>query len=178
MRRIYLIVFILLFTVSACKKDKGSSDAGTITINNELIDAHTNPYIYGFSVNTGMKVSTLNSPKDVITIQEDDLNMVVRKLFFTCENQFESFFRYGDYNDQATAKTAFDNLKTFTASAWTFTGDSIKPNQIWLFRTTETKYAKIRVINTFTEIRAGMVFPYAECTFEWVFQPDGTSIFP
>jgi hypothetical protein len=178
MRRVFPIILIILVTISGCKKDKTPPDAGTITIDNEL--SGSGPYYaYGFSVPAGVKVSTLDAPLNVITILEDhDINMVVRKLFFGCENFENSFSKYGEYADGTAAKTAFDLLKTFTVQTWAATGDSVKPDQVWLFRTSDEKYAKIRVISTFTEIRAGMPFPYAECTFEWVYQPDGTKIFP
>jgi hypothetical protein len=177
MRRVYLILFIVLFSVSGCKKDK-TTNSGTVTINNEL--SGSGPYYaMGFSVKTGTKVSTLEGPLDVITILgATDINMEVRKFLFSCENFENSFWKYGDYNDATSAKTAFDNIKTFSAATWTATGDSVVPNQIWLFRTSDTRYAKLRVISTFTEKRTGMPFPYCEAMFEWVYQPDGTQIFP
>jgi hypothetical protein len=177
MKRICLIIFIIPFMVSCCKKENGPSNSGTVTINNEL--SGSGPYYAkGFSVKTGEVITFINPPNDVISIQEDDLNMVVRQLFFSCENYNNSFSIYGDYADATTAKTTFDNLRTFTDTTWTASGDSVVPNQIWLFRTSDLKYAKIRVISIFSEIRAGMPFPYAECSFEWTYQPDGTKIFP
>jgi hypothetical protein len=162
--------------VSGCKKDKATPNSGTITINNELTGSGPY-YATGFSVPTGRVVSFINSPLDVITIQEDhDINMNVRQLLFVCENSNNSFFKYGEYTDGASAKTAFDNLKAFTADLWTATGDTVRANQIWLFRTFYVKYAKFRVISTATG--PGTVYPHVECTFEWVFQPDGTKIFP
>ncbi|MGD0583204.1 MAG: hypothetical protein ABR974_09700 [Bacteroidales bacterium] len=178
MRTIYLAIILLMFLVSGCNKDKASPNSGTITIDNALTGSGPY-YAFGFSVKTGTKVSTLESPLDVITILEDnDVDMVVKKLFFSCENYNNSFSNYASYTDATTARTAFDNLKTFTDTTWTATGDSVVPNQIWLFRTSDLKYAKIRVISIFSEIRAAMPYPYAECTFEWVYQPDGTKIFP
>ena len=38
------------------------------------------------------------------------------------------------------------------------------------------KYAKIRIIEVKGELREGI--PHAECTFEWVFQSDGSTTFP
>ena len=178
MRRLIFILLSVLFLAGGCKKNNGISDSGTVTISNEL--SGTGPYYaYGLSIVTGQKVSTLSSPKDVITILEDhDINLNVRKLFFACENFENSFYRYGDYNDATAAKTAFDNLKSFTVNTWEATGDTVRANQIWLFRTSDEKYAKIRVVSTLTEKRDNMVFPYAECTIEWVYQPDGTLLFP
>ena len=179
MRTVKLITGFLMLALMlpACKKDK-TPDSGTVTINNELTGSGPY-YAFGFSVKEGTTVSTLNSPLDVITILgATDINQVVKRFLFSCENFEDSFCKYGDYGDVATAKAAFDNLKTFTPATWTATGDSVVPNQIWLFRTSDTKYAKIRVISTFSEARSGMPYPYCETKFEWVYQPDGTLIFP
>jgi hypothetical protein len=85
---------------------------------------------------------------------------------------------FGQYIDGATASQAFKNLSSFTVSEWAQLADTVKANQIWLFKTSEEKYAKLLIINTFSEKRANMPFPFAECTFEWVYQPDGSLTFP
>ena len=54
--------------------------------------------------------------------------------------------------------------------------DPINANQVWVYRTGTETYAKIRIISTVNEIRDDM--PYGECTFEWVYQPDGSLTFP
>jgi hypothetical protein len=176
MRKICLAIFIILFAVTGCKKEDGPIYSGTITITDESFEGVT-WYNYGLSVPTGKKVSTLNDPLDVITIMASG-SLTVGKLFFSTRNLNNSFSKFGEYNNESSANDAFMNLKSFTANSWTETGDSVKPNQIWLYRTHDETYAKIRVISTFAEIRDGMPYPYAECTFEWVYQPDGSSTFP
>lgn len=173
-----LLISVLAVFLTGCKKENKPVYSGTMTIDNVL--SGTGPYYgYGFSVPTGKKVSTLENPLDVITILEDhDISYNVRKLFFSCSNFKNAFYRFGNYADAASAELAFNNLTTFVLPAWKELADSVKANQIWLFRSSEDKYAKIRVISTFTEKRTDMVFPYAECTFQWVFQPDGTQTFP
>jgi len=173
-----ILLLIPAILLTGCKKEEEPVYSGIMTIDNVL--SKDPPYYgYGFSVPTGKKVSTLDSPLDVITILEDhDVNYNVRKIFFSCSNYKDAFYKYGSYADAPAAELAFDNLTTFLLPSWKELGDSVKSNQIWLFRTDEDKYAKIRVISTFTEKRPDMVFPYAECTFEWVYQPDGTQNFP
>ena len=151
--------------------------SGTITINNEAADENYN--VYGFYVPTGEKLKNLSTKENLITIQPDfAVDYTVRKLFFSDNNLNNSFSRFGQYSDASVATNAFNNLTSFSVSQWLELGDSIKANQIWLYKTGEEKYAKIRIIGTFTEKRSGMPFPYAECTFEWVYQPDGTQTFP
>ena len=180
MKGLKLIILLLAISVflTGCKKEEKPVYSGTLTIDN-VLSKDTPYYGFGFSVPTGKKVSTLDSPLDVITVLEDhDVNYNVRKIFFSCSNFKDAFYKYGSYADAAAAELAFDNLTAFVPASWKELGDSVRSNQIWLFRTDEDKYAKIRVISTFTEKRPDMVFPYAECTFEWVYQPDGTQTFP
>jgi hypothetical protein len=173
MKRIYLISAFVLVTMAGCKKDNGPRLSGTDTIDNKLYGT-TAYYAYGFSIPTGSKVSTLNSPIDVFTINAFPGNF--NKTYFDAQNFSNSFYRYGVYPDAATASQAFINLTTFSVSGWKATGDSVKANQIWLFKTSSETYAKFRIISTVGEVRD--IIPYVECTFEWVHQPNGTLTFP
>ena len=173
MRKICLISAFILLTIAGCKKDNGPRLSGTDTIDNKLYGT-TAYYAYGFSFPAGGKISTLSSPLDVFTINAYPGNF--NKTYFDAQNFSNSFFRYGTYADAAAASEAFKNLTTFSVPAWKATGDSVRVNQIWLFRTSTETYAKFRIISTVGEIRD--IIPYVECTFEWVYQPDGSLTFP
>jgi hypothetical protein len=176
MKSIITIFIVLIITITGCNKDENNY-SGTITINNELYG--TGPYYgYGFHVPTGEKVSTLNSPLDVIALFVDfDIDFKVRKIYMSVNNYNNSFSKYGTYPNETAASDAFRNLKSFDEPQWSELADPIEPNQIWLFKTSDDKYAKIRIISTYSEKREGMPFPFAECTFEWVYQPDGSRSF-
>ena len=176
MKTLLSILVIVLIPFTGCKKEK-SVTSGTISIDNELFG--TGPYYgYGFHVPTGEKVSTLNNPIDVIALFVDfDVDFTVRKIYMSVNNFNNSFYKYGEYLSESAASDAFRNLQSFSVPQWNELADPIKPNQIWLFRTDDEKYAKIRIISTFTETRSTMPFPFAECTFEYKFQPDGTQTF-
>ena len=176
--RLLILSLVISVFLTSCKKEDKPVYSGTMTIDNVLLGS--GPYYgYGFSVPTGKKVSTLESPLDVITVLADpDINYNVKKIYFSCSNFKNAFYKYGSYADAPSAETAFANLTAFVMPAWDELGDSVKANQIWLFRTDEDKYAKIRVISTVAEKRVTQPYAYAECTFEWVFQPDGTQTFP
>jgi hypothetical protein len=169
------ILFILLLVIG-CKKNDGPKLSGIDTINNILYG--TGPYYaYGFSVTSRKNISTSTSPLDVITILADnDINNNVRKVYFATNNLLYSFYRVGQYADSASASLAFNNLKSFTDPPWIESVDSVRANQVWLYRTSINSYAKLRVISTVGEKRDSK--PYAECTFEWVYQPDGSLTFP
>jgi hypothetical protein len=176
MKRISASILLIILLVTGCKKNSGPKLSGTDTINNILYG--TGPYYaYGFSVTLGKNISTSTSPLDVITILADiDINNNVRKVGFFTDNYLYSFYRVGQYADSAAASLAFNNLKSFTDPPWSESGDSVRANQIWLYRTSINSYAKLRVISTVGEKRDSK--PYAECTFEWVYQPDGSLTFP
>lgn len=117
----------------------------------------------------------MKNPGPDITIYVNQDNTPFR-LTLQSNNLNPSFFRIGDYADEAAAKTAFDNLKTVPAAQWTDMADPIAPNQVWIYRSGDEKYAKIRIVSTKNEVR--QLIPYGECTFQWVFQPDGSTTFP
>jgi len=178
MKTVIGIVSICALLFTGCKKSDKAIYSGTITIDNVLYG--TGPYYAkGFSVPSGTLVSTLNNPLDVMTILEDhDVDFNVRKLYFSTSNYKNSFALYGSYNNESEAIQAFRNLKDFNVPTFSELADDIKPYQVWLYKTSAGYFAKIRVIGTLTEKRDNMVFPYAECTFEWVYQPDGSTTFP
>jgi hypothetical protein len=171
----FILLLSLLFQVS-CKKDETPPTSGTVTIDNITTLGQTY-YVYGFLFSEAKKVSTLGDPVDVITISaEVDINNVITRITFSANTYKESFFLFGEYSDATSASLAFKNLTSFSNPQWIDPPVTVKLNQIWLFRTTQNKYAKIRVVNTVAEKRNNI--PYAECTFEWEYQPDGTLTFP
>jgi len=171
------MIFLIL---PGCKKEEKPVYSGIMTINNKRVGVSPTYYIEGFHVPTGKKIPDLNNQPDIISvISAYDVNFNPLGIFFITNNYKNSFYRYGQYNDAKSAEEAFDGLIQFSFEPqWTETGDSVGINQIWLYRTSDSQYAKLRIISTVLEKRQGMQDPYAECTFEWVFQPDGTKTFP
>jgi hypothetical protein len=178
MKQIYFIVAILTLFVWGCRKEDKPQLSGIVTIDNKLYGSVTY-YALGFTFATGEKTSTLNVPPADITIDAfkvtiNDQDSVV--LYFYANNYLPSFFCYGKYADASAASLAFNNLTTFTLPQFVDMGDDVNANQIWLYRTSNNKFAKIRIIST---VRAsGTIKPDAECTFEWAYQPSGTLTFP
>jgi len=173
-----ILIFILLFSsalLSSCKKDEAPATSGTVTINNTTIDQIYN--VYGFLFSESRKISTAGNQADVLTISpEVNINNEIVRISFNVNTLRESFFLFGEYPDAASASSAFNSLKSFSNPLWIDPPVEVKLNQIWLFRTTQTNYAKIRIVNTVAEKRNNV--PYAECTFQWEYQPDGTLTFP
>lgn len=149
--------------------------SGNATISNELtFDQQSQTYnSYGFLFSKGELVSILGTPPPDITVDNDG---TLDNLILQTGNFKNSFYKAGEYGDASSAKQAFDKLTTITVPVWESWAFGIRPDQIWIFRTSTEKYAKIRIISIISEVRASL--NYAECTFEWVYQPDGSLTFP
>lgn len=165
-----LLVSLLLFT--SCGKDEQVPTSGTATIDNTTTLGQTY-YVYGFLFSEAKKAATIENPPPDITVDSDGTDLLLMS------NNFKnSFFKAGEFNDTASAETAYDNLKSASVSEgqWEGLAAPLKPDQIWIYRSGTNHYAKFRIISTRTA--PGQVKPFAECTFEWEYQPDGTLTFP
>lgn len=173
MKRILYIIAVVLFA-AGCTKVEDTPTYGTQTIDNTVFSG-TTYFTYGFSFPKANLVATTKSPGPDITIFVNT-DIVPSRLTLQANNLKPSFFKVGESADEAGAKLLFDNLLTFSATIWTDMADPLLPNQVWIYRSGSDNYAKIRIISTVNEVRQGVVF--GECTFEWVYQPDGSLTFP
>lgn len=170
------IIFAALFIFAGCKKKEDAvRTSGTDTISSTTYQG-TTYYLYGFSFSQGKLVTTEANPRPDLVIYVNTDNPNTPRLYFSVNNLRPSFFKAGEYSDEAAAKTAFDNLKNVTPGQWADFADPVKDNQIWIYKSQDDTYTKIRTISTVNETRNGT--PYGECTFEWVHQPDGSTLFP
>ena len=174
MKRSLFIILATLAILYGCKKDNTTHDSGTATIDNTLFG--TGPYYAnGFSFSKAKKISTISNPGPDIVIYVNTDNPVSR-LTFQANNLNPSFYKIGDYPDAASAISAFNNLKSVGTYQWVEIADPINSNQVWIYRSGGGQYAKIRIISTVNETRNNL--PFGECTFQWVYQPDGSLTFP
>jgi hypothetical protein len=180
MKRILFISIVILVSFFGCSKDKTVPTSGTATINNTLNG--TGPYYAnGFSFASAGTVSTLEDPGPDIILYVNIDNLSSPRLTFQAENFMPSFYKLGDYPDAAAAIAAFNNLTTVGTYQWTDMADPVKNNQVWVYRSGDEKYSKIRIISIINEKRPEVPTldaQYGECTFEWVHQPDGSTTFP
>ena len=174
MKRLFIILIISLALIAGCKKDEAVRTSGTDTIDNIILKSNTY-YAIGFSFSKSAKVSTLENPGPDIVLYVDS-DSQPPKLSFQANNFLDSFSKYGEFADAATASQAFNSIASLPSVTWTGIADALRANQVWIYRTTAEQYAKIRIISVVNETRNSI--PYGECTFEWVFQPDGSTTFP
>jgi hypothetical protein len=176
MKKSFLLIFLVSVVLGGCtKKNESPSDSGIVTIDNTTYQT-TTYYVFGFLFSKAKKVSTLETPGPDITIYVNADTPSNTWLYLVADNLNPSFYKLGDYPDAEAASAAFDNLKTVGTYQWTDLAQPISPNQVWVYRTGTSCYAKIRIISTVNEIRNDRAF--GECSFEWVYQPDGSTTFP
>lgn len=174
MKRSIYILLAILIALSACTKVEKTRTSGTDTIDN-IVHHTTTYFVYGFSFSQAKLVSNLGTPGSDIIVYVNVDNLPAR-LTLQANNLKPSFFKVGDFADETAAITAFNNLKTFSASQWTDMADPINANQVWIYRSGSDTYTKIRIVSAVNETR--QTVPYGECTFQWVYQPDGSLTFP
>jgi hypothetical protein len=174
MKRIVYIALSIVTILTGCTKKEPNRTAGNDTIDN-ITYFSTTYYNFGFSFSSAKLISTNTTPGPDIVIYVNVDNGTPR-LTLQSNNLQPSFNKVGDFADAATAQTAFDNLKTVAATQWTDMADPINNNQVWIYRSGSGAYTKLRITNTVNEPRSGN--NYGECSFQWVYQPDGSSTFP
>jgi len=172
MKRVIFIILILTAILPGCKKDVTIPVSGVVTIDNTLYGT-SHYYAIGFLFSQAKLVSTLDTPEPDITIDNDG---TLYNLILQSNNFRNSFYKVGEYPDEETTEQAFNNLFAVTVSQWSAMGDSVRINQVWLYRSDSDKYAKLRIIST--ESVESSPRDYAKCTFQWVYQADGTLTFP
>jgi hypothetical protein len=152
-----------LSTLSGCKKKDNPVISGIATIESTLYG--TGPYYaYGFSFSIAGKTTTISDPGPDITVYASkNIDGSISQISFEASNYQNSFSLASENSTEADAKLSFKELKTVG-------------NQIWLYRTNKGNYAKLRLISVNEETIQNQLC--AVCTFEWIYQPDGSVTFP
>jgi hypothetical protein len=171
-KKLFIILLFSVLLQGSCKKDDTPETSGIATIDN-IRTLDQTYYVYGFLFSEAKKVSTLDNPPPDITVDSDGTSLLLQ-----ANNLNNSFYKAGEYNDASSAEAAYKNLKSATVSEseWEGLAYPLKAHQIWIYRSGTNNYTKFRIISIISEIRSGK--DYAECTFEWEYQPDGTLTFP
>ena len=174
MKKGIFIILTIFSVLSGCTKKETTRTSGTDSIDN-IVYFSTTYYSYGFSFSGAKLVSTNLNPGPDITIYVNIDNATPR-LTLQSNNLKPSFYKVGDFPDVSSAQSAFDNLKTVSVSQWQDMADPINANQVWIYKSGTEHYSKIRIVSTVNETRQGVA--YGECSFQWVYQPDGSLTFP
>lgn len=175
MKRTLFIFSAVLLMLLGCTKVEPVRTKGIDTIESTIYQSSATYYVNGFSFSLAKQVSNITSPRPDISLIVDSYSSPAR-LTLQTDNFKPSFFKIGDYADEASAIAAFDDLLSVVNPQWTEMADPVTDNQVWVYRTGSEKFVKFRIVSTVNEIRS--TIPYGECTFQWLYQPDGSAIFP
>ncbi len=168
------LTVMLLFT--GCGGDE-QKNSGTITLTSELYEADSYYYALGLSFDEAGAVPTLpDQYRADITVQAGPVNSGGPVVPFMSANTLNPpFALVGEYPSEGEARNAFDGLKSISTVSWIDLATPLKDNQVWVVRTRDNKYARLRIISVSLTTAPALL---ATCRFEWVYQPDGTATFP
>jgi hypothetical protein len=175
MKRPVFILIVAFLILLGCTKKESTRTSGIDTIDN-ITYFSTTYYNYAFSFSSAKLVSTNVNHGWDISLFVNTENPASPRVTLQADNLNPSFYKVGDYADEASAITAFNNLRTVSVTQWQDMADPVNPNQVWIYRSGSEYYTKIRIISTVNEPRQGIA--YGECKFQWLYQSDGSSTFP
>jgi len=174
--RIILVLVILLF-LTGCGGDKQKT-SGTITLSSELFDGGSYYYAMGLSFDEAREVPTQpDQYRADIVLGAGPVTTGGPVVAYLSANTLNPPFALaGTYGTPAEASDAFKALRTLGSYTWVDLAAPLAANQVWVIKTRDANYAKLRIISVTLDITGND--PVATCTLEWVWQPDGSATFP
>ncbi|MDX9772192.1 MAG: hypothetical protein RBT02_02090 [Bacteroidales bacterium] len=178
MMKLWLIPALAVMLLFTGCDGKDQQNSGTITLTNELYDADPYYYALGLSFDEAKAVPTLPDQyrADIWLMAGSVTTGGPVVAYLTINTLNPSFALTGTYGSAGEAITAFDGMKSIGAVSYIDLAAPLEPNQVWVIRTRDFKYAKIRIIEVVLDTAANPDF--ASCKLEWVWQPDGSATFP
>lgn len=170
-----VLALVLFFT--GCGGDARKT-SGTITLSSELYESGSYYYAMGLSFDEGGEVPTLpDQYRADITIQAGPVTTGGPVMAYLSANTLDPPFALaGSFGSATEAKNAFNALLSVGSYSWTDLAAPLAPNQVWVVKTRDAKYAKLRIITV--TINTTVSPAIASCSLEWVWQPDGSATFP
>ncbi len=175
----FIPAMAVMMLLAGCGKDEQKT-SGTITLTNELFGT-TVYYSMGLSFGQAGVISSLTVPGPDIFLEAGSLAEGSPVEPFLSANTLEPSYAFmGEYTTESEAVNAFDALTDASSLSSVFSfidlATPLRKNQVWVVRTRDSKFAKIRIIEVTLDTGANPDF--ASCRLEWVWQPDGTATFP
>jgi hypothetical protein len=177
MKKITLLI-IIAFLVLGCNKNNNPKTTGEASLNSELILEGETYSVPGFSFESASVV--LYNPAGGQTIPDifalPDVQNNVYSAYFDTQNTLPSFALVAEFESSGEAQDFFNNYKLVDVNSYSGLAKPVVKNQVWVFKTRNDKYAKLLVVKVDAYLKDDEAF--AEVTFKWVYQPDGSKVFP
>jgi len=176
MKRVFIFSVLLLFAFSGCEKEEGPDTSGEATLTSDRFLEGSTYSIYGFSFEQGKVIKYNPAGEGIIAdffiLPIPGTSGQVTGALLDSPNQNKSFSLTAEFNDSSLALQYFNEYKNIIDSNYIFLADPLEENQVWTFRTTANKFGKILIkdVKAFVKDTKN----YAETTFLWEFQPDGS----
>jgi len=173
----HITALALMLLLAGCGGDKQKT-SGTIILSSELYDSGSYYYAMGLSFDEAGEVPTLpDQYRADITLQVGPITSGGPLMAYLSANTLESpFARVSLHITAAEAEKAFKELTSVGYYTWIDIAAPLTANQVWVVKTRDAKYAKMRIISV--NINSSVNPAVATCTLEWVWQPDGSTSFP
>jgi len=177
-KKIFFAGLVLILGFTGCKKDEPFIRTATLT-STRILEGSTYSY-FGFSFEKGgvskynHETSTERPDIVIIPIQEPSGDVI--GAYLDSPNIIENSFNLtAEFDDESSATEFFINYKTVDVTNFLKLAKPILYYQVWTFKTGNKLYAKLLI----TDVQAykKVSTPYAETTFKWVYQPDGSNEF-
>lgn len=175
--RLWLIpALAVMLLLAGCGGDD-EKNSGTITLTSELYDAGSYYYGLGLSFEEAEAVPTLPDQyrADIIVNAGPVTTGGPVVAYLTVNTLKPPFALIGAYGSESEARSAFDGLKNVGIVTYIDLATPLAANQIWVVKARDDRYAKLRIIDVSLTLTPES---RATCTFEWVYQPDGSATFP
>lgn len=177
MRLSFIPALAVMLVFSGCGGEEQQT-SGTITLTNELYDGGSYYYAMGLSFDEAKEVPTLpDANRADITLMAGAVTTGGPVLPFLSANTLDPpFALVSNHITAAESVSAFRALKTVGSYTWINLAVPISTNQVWVVKTRDGTYAKLRIVSLTLDTSVTPAF--ATCKLEWVWQPDGSATFP
>ena len=167
---------LMLFFAGCGGDDQKTS--GTVTLSSELFDSGSYYYAMGLSFDEAGEVPTLpDQYRADITLQAGPVTTGGPVMAYLTANTLDPpFALVSNHDTAAEAVNTFKALKSVGYYTWIDMAAPLAANQVWVVKTRDAKYAKLRIISL--TLNTSVTPVVATCSIEWVWQPDGSATFP
>ena len=179
-KKIFFAGLVLILGFMGCKKDKPSIiTSGTATLTSTLVLEGSTYSSFGFSFEKGGVIkynreSDTEMP-DIFVSPITEASGDIIGAFLDSPNIDNSFNLTAEFENETIATDFFNNYKTVDVTNFLKLAKPILKYQVWTFKTGNKLFAKILITDVQSFIKIST--PYAETTFKWVYQPDGSNEF-
>ncbi|MRR14363.1 hypothetical protein EG833_02820 [archaeon] len=167
---------LMLFFAGCGGDDQKTS--GTVTLSSELYDGGSYYYAMGLSFDEAGEVPTLPDQyrADITLLAGSLVPDGPVRAYLTANTLDPPFALVSNHVTAADAISTFKALKDVGYYTWIDLAVPLSANQVWVVKTRDGKYAKLRIISL--TLNTSVNPAVAECSLEWVWQPDGSATFP